>query len=233
VIWLRGAWHGPPLSVIQWLVKINLGTVCVKKTHVLIWDTVARYPSTDWRTVWNLAIPGDRVRVLTRDLLTAKQVHLRDAKLEAERQCSAACSGAYCRCDEGCVCNLRLTEHWAILLRFPEAHETWEAVYNVRCTRGADKSLARPTYHCRKTESIVSLQRGVCSCAELQDFSCYRGWKEACQATRANSATSRLELKSIIFPLQGKAPKEIHAILAETLGEHVPPYAKSKLGGPV
>ena len=40
---------------------------------------------------------------------------------------------------------------------------------------GADKSLARPTSRCRRTESIVSLERGVCSCAELQVFSCYRG----------------------------------------------------------
>jgi len=42
-------------------------------------------------------------------------------------------------------------------------------------TRGADKSLARSTSRCRRTESIVSLERGVCSCAELQGFSCYRG----------------------------------------------------------
>ena len=47
-------------------------------------------------------------------------------------------------------------------------------------TRGADKFLARPTYRCRRTESVVSLGREVCSCAELQVFSCYRGWKEAC-----------------------------------------------------
>ena len=40
---------------------------------------------------------------------------------------------------------------------------------------GADKSLARPTFQCRRTESIVSLEREVCSCAELQVFSCYRG----------------------------------------------------------
>ena len=52
---------------------------------------------------------------------------------------------------------------------------------------GADKSLARLTSLYRRTESIVSLERAVCSCAELQDFSCYRGWKEACQATRAIS----------------------------------------------
>ena len=35
---------------------------------------------------------------------------------------------------------------------------------------GADKSLARPNSHCRRTESIVSLEREVCSCAELQVF---------------------------------------------------------------
>ena len=41
--------------------------------------------------------------------------------------------------------------------------------------RGADKHLARTTSRCRRTESIVSLKRGVCSCAEFQVFSCYRG----------------------------------------------------------
>ena len=30
------------------------------------------------------------------------------------------------------------------------------------------------------------------------------------------------------FPLQGKAPKEFHAILKETLGEHAPSYATVK-----
>ena len=40
---------------------------------------------------------------------------------------------------------------------------------------GAVKSLAQPTSRCHRTESIVSLKRGVCSCAEVQVFSCYRG----------------------------------------------------------
>jgi len=64
---------------------------------------------------------------------------------------------------------------------------------------GADKSLARPTSPFRRTESIVSLERGVCSCAELQVSSCYRGWNETCQATRAISTTSRPELSSSTF----------------------------------
>jgi len=94
---------------------------------------------------------------------------------------------------------------------------------------GADKSLARPNSRCRRTESIVSLEIGVCSCAELQVFSCYRGWKEACQTTRAISTTSRRELSSrFSFFSHGKAPKEIHAILTETLGEHAPSYATVK-----
>jgi len=74
----------------------------------------------------------------------------------------------------------------------------------------------------------VSLEKGVCSCAELQAFSCYRGCKEACLATRAISTTSRCELSSSIFFLQDKAPKEIHAVIVETLGEHVTSYATAK-----
>jgi len=78
-------------------------------------------------------------------------------------------------------------------------------------------------------ESIVSLERGVCSCAELQVFSCYRGLKEACLATRAISTTLRPELSlNFFFFLQGKTPKEILAILRETLGEHAPSYATEK-----
>ena len=99
---------------------------------------------------------------------------------------------------------------------------------------GAYKPLARPASRCRKTESIVSLKRGVCSCAELQVFSCYRGWKEACQATRAISTKWRRDLSSSFYFLQGKALKEVHAILTETLGEHAPFLChRQKLGGTV
>ena len=85
----------------------------------------------------------------------------------------------------------------------------------------ADYPLARPTSRFRRTESIVSFERGVWTCAELQVFSCYSGSKETCQATRAISTTPKRELSNFFF-LQGKAPKEIHAILTETLAEHAP-----------
>jgi len=45
---------------------------------------------------------------------------------------------------------------------------------------------------------------------------------------RAISTTWRRELSSFFSPLQGKAPKEIHAILTETLGEHASLYATVK-----
>ena len=46
--------------------------------------------------------------------------------------------------------------------------------------------------------------------------------------TRAISTTSKRGLSSIFPPLQGKAPREIHAILKETLGENAPSYATVK-----
>jgi len=54
---------------------------------------------------------------------------------------------------------------------------------------------------------------------------CYRAWKEGCRATRAISTTSNHELSSSSFLLQDKTPKEIHAILTETLGKYAPLYA--------
>ena len=42
-----------------------------------------------------------------------------------------------------------------------------------------------------------------------------------------NNIETRAVMK-IFFPLQGKAPKEIHAVLKETLGEHAPSYATVK-----
>jgi len=92
---------------------------------------------------------------------------------------------------------------------------------------GADKSLARSNSRCLRTGSIVS-EVGVCSCVELQAFSCHRGWEEACQATRAISTTKRWVLWGFLFFLQGKATKEIHVILTEALREHALSYATVK-----
>jgi len=42
-----------------------------------------------------------------------------------------------------------------------------------------------------------------------------------------NNMDTRTAIK-FFFPLQGKVPKEIHAILTESLGEHAPSYATVK-----
>jgi hypothetical protein len=45
---------------------------------------------------------------------------------------------------------------------------------------------------------------------------------------------NNIETRAVIFFfLQDKAPKDIHAIQTETLGEHAPSYVRQKLGGPV
>jgi hypothetical protein len=46
-------------------------------------------------------------------------------------------------------------------------------------------------------------------------------------ARNFNNIETRADIKFLFF-LQGKAPKEIHAILTEILGEHVPSYATAK-----
>ena len=57
--------------------------------------------------------------------------------------------------------------------------------------------------------------------------------KEAERKHVRRRARSRPELSSSFFFLQGKAPKEIHAILTKILGEHASSYATIKNGGPV
>ena len=90
----------------------------------------------------------------------------------------------------------------------PNVHLFW--IWNEDITRGADKSLARPTSRCRKTEWIVlNCKYFLVTEAERKHI-----------RRRAVSTTWRRELSSSFFFLQDKAPKEIHAILTETLGEH-------------
>jgi len=94
---------------------------------------------------------------------------------------------------------------WRLLTRrvnlwlWNDAGNSKNTYWSLHVRGGALKSLARPTSRCCRTESKVSLERVVCLCAELQFFSCYGGWKEACQATRAISATCRRELSSRFF----------------------------------
>jgi len=127
------------------------------------------------------------------------------------------------------------TPQWchSILVLYHNLKETSYSV-QLHIRRGADKSLARPTSRCRRTESIVSLEIGVCSCAKLQVFSCYRDWKEACQATRAISTTSRRELSWSFFPPERQGA-EVNSRHSERniRGTCTIVYYRQKLVGPV
>ena len=48
----------------------------------------------------------------------------------------------------------------------------WRVLFRVDLWGNVDKPLVRNTSQCRRTQLIVSLERGVCSCAELQVFPC-------------------------------------------------------------
>ena len=79
----------------------------------------------------------------------------------------------------------------------------------------------------------MSLERGVCSCAELQVFSCYRGSKKACQAMHAISTTWKHELSSSFFPArQGAKGNSCHSD-RNIRGTTTFVCHCQKLGGPV
>ena len=118
----------------------------------------------------------------------------------------------------------------------PFGEKTWgkDTTWKMYIRKGADKSLSLPISQCRRTESIVSLARGVCSCAELQVFSCYRGWKEVCQATRAISTTSRRELSLILFfPARQNAEGNSRRSDRNIRGTCIIVCHRQKLGGTV
>ena len=95
---------------------------------------------------------------------------------------------------------------------YTKGFQGWRWIFQSKICGGADKSSARPTSRCRRMESIVSLERGFCSCPELQVFSCYGHWKEACQATSAISTTSRRELSPRFPPVrQGSEGNSRHS----------------------
>ena len=96
----------------------------------------------------------------------------------------------------------------------------------IYCPESLDIECSHLAQERNKRWPIVStvktnlIQGGADKCiAQLQGFSCYRGWKEARRATHTIWTTPRRELSSsfFFFFLQGKAMKEIYAILTEGL----------------
>ena len=94
--------------------------------------------------------------------------------------------------------------------------------------RGNGKTLARPNFPFRRTESIVSFERGFCSCAKLQVFLVTQTERNHVRLRARFQQNRDTSYHHVFFPLQGKAPKEIQAILTETLEEHTSSYVTVK-----
>ena len=70
----------------------------------------------------------------------------------------------------------------------------------------------------------MSLERGVCSCAELQVFLVTETERKHVRRQERFQQHRDASCYQFFF-LKRKATKEIHAILTETLGEYAPSYA--------
>jgi len=86
-------------------------------------------------------------------------------------------------------------------------------------------SLDWPTCRCRRTESIVSLERGVCSCAELQVFFVTEAERKRVRRRARFQQHGNARCHQVILSPARQAPREIHASLTETLGENTPSHA--------
>ena len=83
---------------------------------------------------------------------------------------------------------------------------TWSLVCG-----GAYKSLARPTSRCRRTESIVSLERGVCSCCRIASHLLLQGmkWSTSGDAREFNNIKTRAVIE-FFFPARQGAEGDSH-----------------------
>jgi len=73
------------------------------------------------------------------------------------------------------------------------------------------------------------MERGVCSCAEaFASLFLLQRLKGSMSGDARDFYIIPCELPSRFFFLQGKTPKQIHAILTETVVEHAPLYATDK-----
>jgi hypothetical protein len=89
---------------------------------------------------------------------------------------------------------------------------------------GANKSLAWPTSRCQTESSVGNSDLFMCWISGLFLLQRLR------RSISGDACNFNIKTRAVIefFFLQGKAPKEIQAILIEILGEHAPSYATAK-----
>jgi len=80
--------------------------------------------------------------------------------------------------------------------------------------RGADKSLARPTSRCRRTETVVSLERGGLFMCQIASLFLLQGLKGSMSgdARHFNNNQTRAVIKFFFFPArQGAEGNSLHS----------------------
>jgi len=114
--------------------------------------------------MWNILPPSFRV------IPTLKMEAARSSEALADvYNTTASHTGRYCSQLPPGDSNIERSEQYSIMSRYNQLR-----IFAL-LRGGANKSLGRHTARCFRTESIVSLERGACSCAEMKVFSCYRG----------------------------------------------------------
>jgi len=116
--------------------------------------------------------------------------------------------------------NVLLFSQWQLAHIIFIFHPSWK--FEIRVC--SDNSLARPTYCYRRTKSIASFEREVCSTPELEVSSGFRGWKNHLRVSGCFKIHWDASCHRVFFFLHGKVTNEIHAILTETRGVHAPRY---------
>ena len=91
---------------------------------------------------------------------------------------------------------------------------------------GVDKSLARHTPRCRRTESIVSLERGVCSYSELSFLVTEAERKHVRRGARFQQHREA-SCRQVLIACKARSRRKFTPFL-QTVGEYAPSYTTVK-----
>jgi len=93
---------------------------------------------------------------------------------------------------------------------------------------GADKSLAQSCSRCSRTESRASLERGACSCDELQLFLVTESRRKHVRRRARFQQHRDASSHEDFFPCKARPIRKFTLLLSETWRETAPSYATVK-----
>ena len=177
-LWLCAPFPHQSNSLEQTCIDLPLSYIFKKNLK----NSLHKWFSINFRVIqWSLT-PGITFMLLTpptKSFQSFKEMHVKlsDNSIKSFRQFACFCGCFHKFQTKLDVLHSSTTKKKITYVQGCDAWTDWNINFFSR--GGANKSLVRPTSRCYRTKSIVLLERGVCSCAELQVFYCYRGWKEA------------------------------------------------------